>query len=121
MVGWWLSSTRVKLVLHLSEVLLVIDTLRSTRAPALQGRHADELVATLSISLVRLAGYWWPARRQHDVAFAVRQLVVWPEKCSFLAVHLGTDLLKQLAANNKVVVASVAEDKVRRDLVAVKY
>ena len=39
----------------------------------------------------------------------------------FLAVYLGTNLLKQLAANNKVVVASVAEDKVRRNLVAVKY
>ena len=39
----------------------------------------------------------------------------------FLVVYLGTNLLKQLAADNKVVVASVAEDKVRRDLVAVKY
>ena len=39
----------------------------------------------------------------------------------FLAVYLGTNLLKQLAANNKVVVASVVEDKVYKDLVAVKY
>jgi len=39
----------------------------------------------------------------------------------FLAVYLGTNLLKQLAANNKVIVASVVEDKVRRDLAAIKY
>ena len=39
----------------------------------------------------------------------------------FLAVYLGAYFLKQLAANNKVVVASVVEDKVYRDLAAVKY
>ena len=39
----------------------------------------------------------------------------------FLVVYLGAYFLKQLAANNKVVVASIIEDKVYRDLVAIKY
>ena len=95
--------------------------LRSTQALALQGRHANKLVATLSVSLVYLASYQQLACQQRDVALAVYQPVVQLEQCLFLAVYLGAYFLKQLAANNKVVVASIIEDKVYRDLAAIKY
>jgi hypothetical protein len=38
-----------------------------------------------------------------------------------LAAYLDTNLLKQLTANNNVIVASVIKDKEGRHLVAVKH
>ena len=60
-------------------------------------------------------------RRDDDVSLAVNQCCVWPLEHLLPAVNPDVGFLKELAADNKVVAASVAEDKVGGEAMAVQY
>jgi len=77
---------------------------------------------SISVCLVlRIDSCSLALRWDNNISLAVNQRCIWPLEHLLLAVNPNVGILEELAADYKVVAASVAEDKVSLKAMAVQY